>query len=139
MWKAFNELAELGWIKEKLPKFAVVQSSGCAPIVRAFRENQPETEDWPTPYTLASGLNVPSVFAGRMVLRIIKETNGTAIDVSEEEILTAQAKMGKLEGILASPEGAAALAGFEKLLIAGIIKHHEKVVLFNTVSGLKYF
>jgi threonine synthase len=139
MWKAFNELAELGWIKEKLPKFAVVQSSGCAPIVRAFRENQPETEDWPTPYTLASGLNVPSVFAGRMVLRIIKETNGTAIDVSEEEILTAQAKMGNLEGILASPEGAAALAGFEKLLIAGIIKHHEKVVLFNTVSGLKYF
>jgi threonine synthase len=139
MWKAFNELEELGWINGKKPHFAAIQSAGCAPIVKAYRENQPTTEDWPIPYTLAHGLNVPSVFAGRMVLRIIRDSEGTAVEVTEEEIITSQVKLSKLEGVLASPEGAATLAGFEKLLIAGIIKHHDKVVLFNTASGLKYF
>ncbi len=139
MWKAFNELSELGWINSKQPRFAAIQAAGCAPIVKAFRENQPNTVDWPTPFTIASGLNVPTVFAGRKLLKILHETNGVAMDVSEEEILSAQSILGKTEGILASPEGSATLAGFDKLLKMGIIKHHEKIVLFNTASGLKYF
>jgi threonine synthase len=139
MWKAFNELAEMGWITPKQPKFAVIQASGCAPIVKAFRENQSKIKDWPTPNTFATGLNVPSVYAGDIVLRILHETQSIAMDVSEEEILSSQALLGKSEGILASPEGAASLAGFEKLLKLDMIKHHEIVVLFNTASGLKYF
>jgi threonine synthase len=139
IWKAFVELAELGWIAPKQPKFAAIQSSGCAPIVRAFRENQPKTEDWQSPSTFATGLNVPSVFAGTIVLSILRDTQGIAITVNEDEILTSQSLLGKSEGILASPEGAASLAGFEKLLKLDMIKHHETVVLFNTASGLKYF
>ncbi len=139
MWKAFKELAEMGWIAPKQPKFAVIQASGCAPIVKAFREHQPKTEDWLKPNTIATGLNVPSVYAGNIILRVLRDTQSVAMDVSEEEILSSQMLLGRSEGILASPEGAASLAGFEKLLKMDMIKHHEIVVLFNTASGLKYF
>ena len=139
MWKAFNELTELGWIPPKKPKFAVIQASGCAPIVKAFRENQAQTVDWLTPSTVATGLNIPSVYAGRLLLKILSDTQSISMDVNDEDILSSQALLGKSEGILASPEGAASLAGLEKLLKLDMIKHHEIVVLFNTASGLKYF
>lgn len=138
MYKAFVELKEMGWLMDPLPRFVSVQSAGCAPLVKAFRENKDQVEDWHSPSTVATGLNVPSMFAGRTVLKVLRESNGLAIDVSEQEIMEYQKEISQKEGIFASPEGAASLAGFAKLLKKGMIKHSHKVVLFNTASGLKY-
>ena len=138
MWKAFNELEELGWIDDKRPRMVSVQSSGCAPIVRAFDNRMERAEPWENAETHAAGLRVPVAFADRLILRALYQSNGTAIAVTDEEIVAAQTLMAEQEGIFAAPEGAATLAALIKLVDQIWIQPNESIVLFNTGSGLKY-
>lgn len=139
MWLAFHELIKLGWLdKEDLPRMVSVQSSGCAPIVKAFNEGKEESEAWQNAKTIASGLRVPRSFADHHILKTLKESEGTAVEVSDVEIMVAQQEMGQMEGIFTAPEGAASLAGLTKLVRSSWIKPEERVVLFNTGSGIKY-
>jgi threonine synthase len=140
MWKAFLELDELGWLENaKKPRMISVQASGCAPIVKAFVNEELSCEFWANAETIASGLKVPKSFADRLILEYIRKSRGTAVSVSDEEILSAQKQLAIAEGIFASPEGAATLAGLIKLIQSGEVSLDEKVILFNTGSGLKYF
>ena len=138
MWKAFNELEALGWIGAERPRMVCVQAAGCAPVVRAFETQAQRIEPWENASTVAAGLRVPAVFADRLVLRVLHESQGNAVSVSDEEILKSQSQLAQMEGIFAAPEGAATLAGLQKLIRQGWIKPDENVVLFNTGSGLKY-
>jgi threonine synthase len=138
MWKAFDELEALGWIGPERPRMVSVQAAGCAPVVRAFETQAQRIEPWENASTVAAGLRVPAVFADRLVLRVLHESQGNAVSVSDEEILKSQSQLAKMEGIFAAPEGAATLAGLQKLIRQGWIKPDENVVLFNTGSGLKY-
>ncbi|MGQ9618903.1 MAG: threonine synthase, partial [Candidatus Aminicenantia bacterium] len=138
MWKAFMEMAEIEWIKDKFPRMVTVQSSGCAPIVRAFQEREEFAKPWENAKTYAAGLRVPSAVGDFLMLRVLRESKGTAIAVSDEAILSAQMKISMYEGIFACPEGGATLAALEELLRIERIKREEKVVLFNTATGLKY-
>ncbi len=138
MWKAFDELEALGWIGAKRPRLVSVQAAGCAPIVRAFQEGAPRARPWENAHTIAAGLRVPSAFADRLILRALRETRGTAVAVTDEEITAAQHRLAATEGILAAPEGAATLAALERLHAQGWIQPTDRVVLFNTGSGLKY-
>ena len=138
MWKAFNELQELGWIDSKRPRMVVVQSTGCAPIVQAFNQQASRAQLWENAATIASGLRVPSVFADRLILRVLSESHGSALSVSDDQIIQAQKEIARSEGILCAPEGAATWAAAQILIDQGWIKRDEKVVLFNTGSGLKY-
>lgn len=139
MWKAFDEMQALGWINERRPRMVSVQAAGCAPVVRAFHANTERISPWENASTIASGLRVPAVFADRLVLRCLHESKGTAVSVTDDEIISAQGELASREGILAAPEGAATLAALRKLLKSGEIKADEKIVLFNTGTGLKYF
>jgi threonine synthase len=138
MWKAFEELESLGWIGSKRPRMVSVQAEGCAPIVNAFRTRAEQTEFWLNAKTIASGLRVPGVFADRLVLKTLRESEGTAVTVSDWEILDAQKELSSKEGVFSCPEGAATLAAFKILLQQGWIKKNEQVILFNTGTGLKY-
>ena len=138
MWKAFNELEALGWIGAKRPRMVVVQAENCAPVVRAFEQNARRAEPWENAHTIASGLRVPVAFADRLILEAVRESHGIAVAVSDEQILAAQSKLAAGQGIFAAPESAATLAALEKLLQARWIDPQEKVVLFNTATGLKY-
>jgi len=138
MWKAFDELEALGWIGSERPRLVSVQSEGCAPIVRAFHEGAERARPWENAHTVAAGLRVPSAFADRLILRALHETNGTAVAVPDEEILAAQRLLAAKEGIFAAPEGAATVAALKKLASSGWVAPNERVVLFNTGSGLKY-
>jgi len=138
MWKAFAELEAVGWIGSKRPRMVSVQAEGCAPIVRAFQTGAERLEPWEHPHTLAVGLCVPSPFADRLILCSLRESNGTAVSVSDEEIVNMQKVLAQTEGILAAPEGAATLAALPRLLEKKWLGQNEHVVLFNTGSGLKY-
>lgn len=138
MWKAFAELASLGWISSHKPRMVAVQAQGCAPIVKAFQQGAKRASPWKDAHTIASGLRVPVAFADRLILQALYESHGTAIAVSDEEIIRAQKELAQKEGILAAPEGAATLAGLKHLVQSGWVKPEEKIVLFNTGSGLKY-
>jgi threonine synthase len=139
MWKAFSELEQLGWLEStERPRMVVVQAEGCAPIVKAFLERADTCEFWPDAYTIASGLRVPKSFADRLILAALRESNGAAVAVSDEAILEAQQHMASREGIFPAPEGAATLAGLELLLEKNWIQPEDRIVLFNTGSGLKY-
>lgn len=138
MWKAFAELEGLGWIGSTRPRMVSVQAEGCAPVVKAFLSGAERCEVWQNAATIASGLRVPAVFADRLILRTLRESHGTAVTVSDGEILQAQKDLGAAEGIFAAPEGAATLAALEYLLLTNWIQTGDKVVLFNTGSGLKY-
>lgn len=138
MWKAFDELEQMGWIGPKRPRMVSVQAEGCAPIVRAIKENSPRAAFWEGAQTIASGLRVPGAFADRLILRAIRASNGTALAVSDAEILACQKEMATREGIFAAPEGAATLAAVKCLLESGWLNKDERVVLFNTGTGLKY-
>ena len=140
MWKAFEELKAVGWLPatEKMPRFISVQASGCAPIVKAFHEEKDTSEPWPDPTTVAAGLRVPKALGDFLVLRILRDTNGVAIDVSDERILAMMRAIGVTEGLLACPEGAAAFEAAYQLRQSGMIGEHEDVVVFNTGTGLKY-
>ncbi len=139
MWKAFDELEALGWLNEtKRPRMVAVQAEGCAPVIKAFESGAATCEFWSDAHTIASGLRVPKSFADALILRDLRASNGTAVAVSDEAILNAQRRLGKLEGIFAAPEGAATLAALEQLVEQKWISPQERVVLFNTGSGLKY-
>ena len=138
MWKAFAELESIGWTGAKRPRMVSVQAEGCAPLVRAFQQGKARAEKWEDAKTLAAGLRVPVLFADRLMLRVLRDSNGTALTVSDEEILLAQHELAVSEGIFAAPEGAAALACLKHLYQQGWVHPAENIVLYNTGSGLKY-
>lgn len=138
MWKAFDEMETLGWIGAHRPRMVSVQAAGCAPIVKAFTEHAQRTSTWEKARTIADGLRVPEVFADRLILRILRESHGTAVAVTDGEITEAQSKLGRQEGIFAAPEGAAPLAAAVKLAQDQWLSPRESIILFNTGSGLKY-
>ena len=138
MWKAFDEMEKLGWIGPERPKMIVVQSSGCAPIVKAWDEGKLVSEMWPNAFTIAAGLRVPKPYGDYLILDILKKSGGTAVAATDPEILDATRHWSKVEGIFAAPEGAASLVAYRKLRATGFFKPNDTVVLFNTGSGLKY-
>lgn len=138
MWKAFEELQSLGWIKSKLPRMVAVQASRCAPIVKAFNQGKKFAEPWRDAQTIGNGLRVPGTIGDFLVLRTLHESRGTAIAVSDKEIMKAIKQISNTQGIFCSPEGAATLAAFKLLRKQGWIEDNETVVLFNTATGLKY-
>ncbi len=138
MWKAFDEMEKLGWIGSRRPKMIAVQADGCAPVVRAFEENEPRSRFFDGAHTLAAGLRVPKPLGDFLVLDAVRSSGGTAIAVSDEEMLDAGAELASTEGIFAAPEGAACVAALRKLLANGFLKPADRIVLYNTGSGLKY-
>jgi len=138
MWKAFDEMEQMGWIDSKRPRMVTVQASGCAPIVRAFEDGKRFAEEFPNASTVASGLRVPKAIGDFLILDAIRESGGTAIAVSDEELIAATRAVGASEGVFCAPEGAACLPALKKLLAAGAVNRDESVVLFNTGAGVKY-
>ena len=138
MWKAFDEMQQLGWISEKRPRMVSVQALGCAPIVRAFHEELQFGAEIENANTIASGLRVPKAVGDFLMLDILRKSGGTAVSVTDEELVSAVGEIGSSEGIFAAPEGGALLPALRKLLENNFVKPHETVVLFNTGSGLKY-
>jgi threonine synthase len=139
MWKAFNELRELGWLRsDKLPRMIAVQSDGCAPIVRAFERGERFAEPWANPRTTAWGIRVPAAIGDFMMLDAIRESGGTAVAVPEHEIAAVQQQATSLEGISFCPETAACVVAAKTLVRDGRLRPDERVVMFNTASGLKY-
>ena len=138
MWKAFAEMEAIGWIGSKRPKMVTVQPTGCAPIVRAFEQGTEKAALWENPNTEAHGLRVPKAIGDFLVLRAIRESGGTALAVTDRQMVDDMLLIGRLEGISAAPEGAAALSAARALVAAGHMKRHETVVLFNTGGALKY-
>jgi threonine synthase len=138
MWKSFEEMQQLGWIGRERPRLIAVQAAGCVPIVKAWEEGKDSSEPWPDAHTLAAGLRVPKAYGDFLILRILRESRGCAVAVSDAEIMKALGSWAREEGVFASPEGAASLAAYRKLLATGFLKPEDQVVLFNTGSGLKY-
>ncbi|HLW77805.1 MAG TPA: threonine synthase [Bryobacteraceae bacterium] len=138
MWKAFAEMEELGWIGAKRPKMIAVQAEGCAPIVKAWDEGKERSEFFANAETVASGLRVPKALGDFLVLRAAKESGGCAIAVSDEEMIDAAIELASDEGIFVAPEGGACVAAAKKLLANGFLKREDRIVLYNTGSGLKY-
>ena len=138
MWKAFQEMEELGWIGSKRPRMVSVQASGCAPIVRAFDAGQESAEPWENAQTIASGLRVPTAVADFLMLRALRESSGIALSVSDDAMLAEIPRVGRAEGIFFCPEAAACVAALRRLAENRWIKPGEEVVIFNTASGLKY-
>ncbi len=138
MWKAFTELQAMGWLQGPLPRMVSVQAAGCAPVVRAWEEGAKRVKPWSQPATVAAGLRVPAVFADRLVLHVLRESDGRALAVSDDAIRAAARELAQEEGVLASPEGAATLAALLQLLAEGWVLPDAHIVLFNTGAGLKY-
>ena len=138
MWKAFAEMETLGLIGAKRPRMVSVQASNCAPIVRAFARGDEFAEPWQGASTVADGLRVPAAVGDFLILAALRESYGTALAVTDQEMLDQARRMGSLTGVFPAPEGAACLAAQVHLLQQGWIKPDETVVLFNTGSGLKY-
>ena len=138
MWKAFNELRDAGWVRGKLPRMYTVQSTGCAPIVRAFDAGAPTAEPWADPWTVASGLRVPGPLGDRLILTALRESGGGAVAVTDEALSAQALEHSKLEGIDLSPEGGASLAALAHLLSTGGVDPEERVVAFNTGAGWLY-
>src|SRR5213082_682617 len=138
MCKAFEELQGMGRIGSERPRMVAVQAEGCAPIVKAWEAHQSTAQFFPNATTIASGLRVPGPLGDQLILRMLRQTNGTAIAVTDKEMLHAGRELAKLEGIFAAPEGAATVVAARILAASGWIKPHETVVLFNTGTGYKY-
>ncbi|HEY8258786.1 MAG TPA: threonine synthase [Gemmatimonadales bacterium] len=138
MWLAFAELLANGWVAGTLPRLYAVQSSGCAPVVRALAEGTDRCEPWAEPWTVASGLRVPAPLGGALMLRAIRETGGTAVAVTDDDLLDRARAVSQWEGVDMSPEGGATVAAAVALREAGAIGADERVVLFNTGAGWLY-
>ena len=138
MWKAFDEMEALGWIDSARPRMFSVQASGCAPIVSAFAKSEQSAAEFPNARTCASGLRVPKAVGDFLMLRILRESNGGAIAVDDAEMIQITRELGAAEGIFVAPEGAACFVALRKLLAGGEIRAQEKIVIFNTGSGIKY-
>jgi len=138
MWLAFREMEALGWTEGRMPRLIAVQPRGCAPVVRAFEAGESSVAAWEGARTAALGLRVPSPFAGALILRALRESGGTAVAVEEEELLDGMSELAAEAGCLACPEGGATLAALRRLRASGEIRAKERVVVYNTGSGLKY-
>ena len=145
MWKAFDEIEQLGWIASdgarataKRPKMITVQAAGCAPVVKAWEAGKAMSEMWPDASTFAAGLRVPKAYGDYLLLDIIKKSSGTAVAATDEEILAATRHWASVEGVFAAPEGAASLVAYQKLRASEFLRAEDKVVLFNTGSAYKY-
>ena len=138
MWKAFEELEELGWVSGKRPKMIAIQAAGCAPVVRAFEQGESASTVWHDAHTAASGLRVPKPYGDYIILDIVRKSLGTALAVSDDAIFTSLRHWAHHEGLLLSPEGAAATAAYDSLLSTGFLTPVDRVVIFNTGSGNKY-
>ena len=138
MWKAFEEMEELGWVTGKRPKMIAIQAAGCAPVARAFEEEETVSRMWENGHTFAAGLRVPKPYGDALILEIVRESGGTVVALTDDEIFDSLKDWGRTEGILLSPEGAAATAAYDRLVETGFLKAEDRVVLFNTGSGNKY-
>src|SRR5271169_5269398 len=138
MWKAFDEMEKLGWIGSRRPKMIAVQADGCQPVVRAFLENEPRSRFYDGAHTVASGLRVPKPLGDFLVLNAVRESGGTAIAVSDEDMLEAGVQLASDEGIFAAPEGAACIDAAARLTRSRFLKSTDRIVIYNTGSGLKY-
>lgn len=138
MWKAFDEMEQMGWIDGRRPRMVSVQSIGCAPIVRAFHEGERFADEFPNAATVASGLRVPKAIGDFLILDALRASHGTAVAVSDEELVHAVGEIGSATGIFAAPEGAACLPALRNLIEQGLVSEGERVVIFNTGSGIKY-
>jgi threonine synthase len=138
MWKAFEEMEQLGWVTGKRPKMIAIQAAGCAPVVRAFDQGEPVSQMWQNAHTFASGLRVPKPYGDAIILEIVRESAGTAVALSDDQIFASLKDWAGHEGLLLSPEGAAATAAYDHLLGTGFLSKDDRVVLFNTGSGNKY-
>jgi threonine synthase len=138
LWKAYRELDELGWLRGPKPRLAVVQSAGCAPIVRAFERGDERVEPWEEPDTIASGIRVPASRADRLILTALRESSGTAVAVPDTAIMAAVGEIAAAEGIFPSPEGAATWAGLKALVERGVIDPAQRIVIVNTAGGSRY-
>jgi threonine synthase len=143
MWKAFDEMEELGWVGPERPKMITVQAAGCAPIVRAWEAGKSSSglwisEMWAGAATFAAGLRVPKAYGDYLILEILKKSHGTAVAATDEEILAAMRHWASVEGVFAAPEGAASLVAYQKLRASGFFHAEDKVVLFNTGTAYKY-
>ncbi len=136
--KAFDELEAIGWIGEARPRMISVQAQGCAPIARALRDGKQHAEVWEDAQTIAPGLRAPSTIGDFLILQVLRDTHGTAVTVSDQELLQGQDQIARMEGIYACPEGGATLAAVRKLGKEGLVSRNERIVLCNTASGLKY-
>lgn len=138
MWKAFDEMIEMGWIPDRKPRMIAVQAENCKPIVETWNGSQPDASGYKGNPTIANGLAVPNPFAEKMILRVLRESGGKPIPVSEEEITKAQKEVGKDEGYYVAPEGAALFVALKKMIGLNEIWANEKILLLNTGSGMKY-
>ena len=138
MWKAFDELEQIGWIGSKRPRMVVVQAAGCAPMVKAWETGAEHAPRWPDAHTFAAGIRVPQGIGDFLILRAVRESGGFAIAVDDAAIMRAWTKVAQAEGLLLCPEGAATYAANEQALEDGRVKADDRVVLFNCASGLKY-
>ena len=138
MWKAFNELTQMGWLKGKLPRMVAVQATGCAPIVKAFEDGVEHAPLWKNAHTVAAGIRVPIAVGDFLILRAVRESGGFAIAVDDESISAGLEEVSKTEGLLLCPEGAATYAAYKQSLEKGLISPDDTAVLFNCATGLKY-
>ena len=138
MWKAFDELETLGWIMEARPKMIAVQAAGCQPVVRAFEQGESKSTFWEHAHTIAAGLRVPKPLGDALSLKAIRASGGTAIAVSDAELLDSSIELATATGIFPAPEGGACVAALKKLLVNGFLKPDERIVIYNTGTGLKY-
>jgi threonine synthase len=138
MWKAFDEMEQMGWIDSKRPRMVTVQSIGCAPIVKAFHEGETFAAEFPNAATVASGLRVPKAIGDFLILDALHKSGGTAIAVTDEELIAAVKEIGAAEGLFCAPEGAACLPALRKMIEQNSVKENERVVIFNTGAGVKY-
>ncbi|SDF33843.1 threonine synthase [Terriglobus roseus] len=138
MWKAFLEMEELGWVSGKRPKMIACQAAGCEPVTKAYREGKDASEMFQNAHTLASGLRVPKPYGDYIILDVVRESGGTVISQTDNEIFASIQDWGRNEGILLSPEGAAATAAYDRLIENGFLKKTDRVVIFNTGTGNKY-
>ncbi len=140
IWKAFDEMEEMGWLPRgvKRPRMICVQAEGCAPVVTAFKAGKDHADPWVNPHTIAAGLRVPSAIGDYLILRVVRQSGGTALTVSDGEMVAAVREMAEYAGVFAAPEGGATLAGLKKLLEERLVQHGERIVLLNTGSALKY-
>ena len=138
MWKAFDEMEAMGWIDSKRPRMVSVQSIGCAPIVKAFHEGEIFAAEFPNAQTVASGLRVPKAIGDFLILDALRKSNGTAIAVSDEDLVNAVKEIGAAEGLFCAPEGAACLPALREMIEQDLVKENETVVIFNTGAGVKY-
>src|SRR3982751_1665999 len=138
MWKAFAEMEQMGWIGSRRPRMVTVQAAGCAPIVQAFEEGKRFADEFPNAATTAAGLRVPKAIGDFLILDALHDSGGTALAVSDAELIDAVGEIGASEGVFCAPEGAACLPALRQLIKTGAVGTDEKVVLFNTGSGVKY-